>query len=689
MTSPIAAKLVGGASAEMAKVSSDVAVYYKCNETVRFDVLPQDGSGVSTYNGTSYNQSSTGSTADGRYMFSGHYDSSGNLIINKRDMVLGRTVASYGLQSIPGNPLVLPVDNDSHNNISLALDWSGRLHVFANMHGDTLRYVRMTNPGDVTTWDTAPMVGTEETQITYPRLVSYSDGALGLLYRDGASGNGDLYFNYMAAGQFAWTRRGMVCAGKENNENPYETRVKVDSRDWTSFAVTWRPSGGDANSNADVHLIRSKDRGVTWETWSGDPISAPLVHSNTNAKVLSTAPTNSGIINQFGHDVDEAQDRWFLALQLADERPDEPGTFDRNIHLLWNDSNGLTRNTQLTDLRNTMSLLNWSTRPCVYVTKKGKVVVSYTTRRWGPKAASVRMIEATPNGDESPLPHDFAICELQCNDFTITYADDAQRDHDTFRALISSTNDEINNPSPGYEDSSQWSRQMVGVLSIDMGRIQDVAAGRVCLPHINWQLSASLSVSSALAAQSGATSITGAVPINTLSQYRGKKAFVRLSARARPSDTTVGTITGSITTDVVTGRPILTVSSGTPPSVGQQVVGSGVATGTIIVGIKSAGVLFINVPSNGASGTFTIKGTFYLHIYEFQDSGNQSSSRQIPWTDSTSSAAKASPALPLAVGPINGADCQVSLLYRTTGSATGTISGATLAIGVLDGPIYY
>lgn len=685
----VAAKLVGGAAADLAGVRAAAEVYHECADTVRLDVLPQDASGVSTYNGTSYVQSATATTTDGRYMYSGHYDPSGNLFVNKRDMVLGRTVASYGLQSISGNPLFLPVDNDSHNNLSLALDWSGRLHVFANMHGDALRYVRMTTPGDITAWTAPGMIGTEETQVTYPRLVSYSDGALGLLYRDGSSGNGDLYFNYMAPGQLGWVRRGMICAGKANNENPYETRVKVDSRDWTSFAVTWRPNGGDANANADVHLIRSKDRGATWETWGGASVSLPLQHSNTSAKVLATAATDSGIINQFGHDVDEAHDRWYLALQLADDRPDAPGTFDRNIHLLWNDSTGAVRNEQLTDLRNTMSLLNWTTRPSVYVTKAGRVLVTYTTRRFGPKAASVRMIDATPIGDTSPVPREFSICDLQCNDFTITFADDAQRDHDIFRALISSSNDEISNPSPGYEDASLWSRQMAGILSIDMSRIQDVASGRVRLPHINWQLSVSLSVSTALTAQSGATAISGAVPINTLVNYRGRKVFARLSSRSRPSDTTVGTITGTISTDSSTGRPILTVSSGTAPSVGQQVIGTGVAAGTVVVGTKSAGVLFLNSPSNGASGTFTVKGVFYLHVYEFQDSGNQSSSRQIPWTDTTSSAPKGTPAFPLSVGPINGADCQVTTLYRTTGGATGTISGATLAVGVLDGPIYY
>lgn len=665
-----------------------IAQFGETTEIIRFDVIPQDASGISTYNGTSYVQSSTATTPDGRYMYSGHYNPAGNLIINKRDLKLGRYVASYDLQTISGNPLVLPVDTDSHNNISLCLDWAGRLHVLANMHGDNLRYVRMATQGDITNWVTPTMIGSEETQVTYPRLVSYSDGALGLLYRDGSSGNGDLYFNYLAAGQDNWVRRGMVCGGKINSENPYESHLKVDSRDYTSFAITWRPENGDANTNNDVHLIRSKDRGLSWATWSGDSITLPLLHSNTSAKILSTPATNSGIINQFGHNVDEKLDRWYIALQLADERSDALGTYDRNIHLLWNDSNGNVRNEQLTDLRNTMSLINWSTRPCVYVSKEGRVFVSYTTRRFGPYANSVRMIEATPDGDISPIPHEFSIFDIGCNDFEITFADDAQRDHDIFRAMISITNNEMTNPSQGYEDSTLWSRQMIGVLSIDMGRAHEISSGKIIVPHINWELSTSLSVSSALAAQTGATAITGAVPINTLSHYRNRKAFMCLSSRSRPSDTTVGTVTGTISVDGVTGRPILTITGGTTPSIGQQIIGSGVTDGTIVVGSKTASILFLNHQSV-ATGTFTIKGVFFLHFYEFQDSGNQSSSRQIPWTNTTSSSPKTTPPIPLSVGPINGSDCQISLLYHTSGGATGTISGATLSIGVLDGPIYY
>jgi hypothetical protein len=514
-----------------------VDVIRTAKDIIMLDVLPQDASGQSTYNGTSYVQSGTATVGNDLYAL--NYEPGGSLIISKKRLPNGAwtTFSLQTLQTGPGAaPLFLPVDNDPHNNFSMVIDGSGYIHISANMHGDTLRYIRSTNPYDITAWTAPGMTGSNEAQVTYPRFVKFSDGAIACMFRDGESGGGDVYLNYKAAGQQAWVQRPMVAAGKVNSENPYESRLIVDRQDRLWVAFTWRPSGGNADTNADVHLIRSPDRGLTWQTVTGVAVAAPLVHSNMTARALTTAATNSGIINQFGLDVD-MQGNPHIALQLADARPDAPATFDRNIHhLYWSGSAWV--NEQVTDLRNTMSLLNWTTRPFMACSSDGRNYIAYTTRRFGAKAGTVRMIDVTTNA-----PVEFSVCDIPPVDFEITAADDAMRDQNLFRCLVSTTNSEVTNPGPDYNDGSAWTRQWIGVLSIDMSRMADIASGRVRVPYIRQIASVVVNANTAIADTAGANAaITGAPAILTAVGTRFKKVMARLSARVRPTGGTTDVV---------------------------------------------------------------------------------------------------------------------------------------------------
>lgn len=497
------------------------------SDVLRLDVLPHRVNGRNGYNGQSYSQSTT--VTVGNIFYAVAYNQSGNLIITKRTLgLLGWE--EFDLSTVSGNPLALPVDTDNHNNISIIRDYLGYFHITANMHGDALRYVRSANPDDITSWVAPGMTGVAEGVVTYPRFFRWSDGTLGFTYRDGVSGSGDVYLNIYNPASQVWTSRGKIADGKSTDESPYENRVVVDRNDrlWLSFS--WRPSGGDTNTTNDIFLIYSDDQGQTFYAIDGTAIPLPLVHANTDAMILDTADTNSGIMNQYGMDVD-LNGYPHIATMMADG-----STPDRNIHHIWWDGTEW-HNDQVTNFGNGFGLLTRPSRPCILCTAQGRILIAYTMKAWGQYGNAFRMIDVT---NERPV--DFPIAKVPGLDFEITFADDALRDQNVFRALIGTCNFDESNPSPDYHDATCFNDQWAGVLSIDLDHIDRVAGGAVELPTIRTIASVSLPADTAIADTASAiVAVPGGLPVNTQIDARGKMAFARLSARARP--TSAGTLT--------------------------------------------------------------------------------------------------------------------------------------------------
>ncbi|OWK32305.1 BNR-4 repeat-containing protein [Sphingomonas mucosissima] len=507
----------------------------------RFDLLPHDASAQSTYNGTSYTHCGTVTRGDDKY--TGTYNVDGNLIITHKSLLVGK-FTSFNTRDIPGDPIG-PVINDSHNTVAMGLDGAGRLHVFANMHGGLLRYARTVDPvppgGPVpTNWVASGLIGPYpitdplELKVTYPRLLRFPNGDLLLYYRDGTSGEGDNYLVDLPNGATVWQNRRMIAAGKATLENFYEFRPVIDHRGWLWIAGTWRPQGGDANTNADVHLMLSKDRGNTWQAVDGSPVAMPLVHSNTNARILSTPATNSGIINQPGMAVNPVTGNPHLFLTLAAPRNDGSGISDREIHHLWH--NGTTwKIDQVTFLRNTMGLQNWPTRADGFCSEEGRVLFVYTARQTR-KTNVVWMVDVTPNPDgTSGKPVEFMIADVPTGDFEFTHEDDALRDQNIYRSLLSNTNADVSNPGPAYHDLSLWRRQLIGVLSIDLSRIADVASGKVRIPHMRQFASAAVAPGTSIASTPSGASASpagaGLPAIVVPTGMRHRKLFARLSMR--------------------------------------------------------------------------------------------------------------------------------------------------------------
>jgi hypothetical protein len=221
--------------------------------------------------------------------------------IGKFDTV-ARTWQLFDLSTVASNPLSAPeVGDDTHHNVVVAVDGDGYIHVAANHHDNTLRYLRSTNAGDITAWTKLAMVGTQETSVSYPQFVRLSGGDLLLFYRNGSSGNGDTYLNRYAKSSKTWSRVSQVFSGTTASptRSSYMNRIVLDSAGTLHLFYLWRIST-DPSGNYDVSYIKSTDSGVTWTTAGGSAQTLPIDPTNTAPVVIAGA----GYVNQTGASVD-------------------------------------------------------------------------------------------------------------------------------------------------------------------------------------------------------------------------------------------------------------------------------------------------------------------------------------------------------------------------------------------------
>lgn len=475
--------------------------------------LPGFLSGQTGYSGRSYTQDSVVTTSTDQY--AAWYDSTGALLLGKRP-IDSAVWSTFSMGAIAGNPLVLPVDTDSHNTVSIALDRAGYIHVAANMHGDQLRYVRSGNPFDITAWTVPGMTGLNETQVSYPRFLLPEAGPLLFMYRDGASGSGDIYLNRYVEG--AWAQVGMIAAGKATNESPYESRF-AERNGKIAVSFTWRPNGGDHNTNNDVHYIESANFGDTWTSVAGAPVSLPLTHANTSARVLTTAATNSGIINQFGLDLD-IQGRPHIALTLADG-----STPDRNIHhLYWTGAAWV--NQQVTDLRNGMGFNNMPTRPAIACTDDGRTVILTSYPRILGRSGSFRIIDVT-DGARTDVP----VALLDGRDWEITYDTRSLRQRNALVMMLSQCNADVSTPGPNYWNINNWSSQYGLIAEIDLKQLGAVLREEARLPIIRTVATINSPNNGSVTA-TGDTLVPGTGGVLTFPELLGRQVFARLTARA-------------------------------------------------------------------------------------------------------------------------------------------------------------
>lgn len=217
---------------------------------------------------------------------------------------------------------------DAHNSISLAVDGAGVLHVAWDHHGQPLNYARGKAPGSLELTDPLPMTSHRENRVTYPQFYLLPDGDLLFLYRDGASGSGDLLLNRWDAEGASWNVVQHPLISGEGERNPYNKQLAVDDRGGLHLSWTWRETP-DVATNHDVLYAYSPDGGRTWQTSDRRVYELPITQAT--AEIARRVPQGSELINQTSTAVD-AQGRPLIATYW---RPD--GTEVPQFHLVWHD----------------------------------------------------------------------------------------------------------------------------------------------------------------------------------------------------------------------------------------------------------------------------------------------------------------------------------------------------------------
>jgi hypothetical protein len=138
------------------------------------------------------------------------------------------------------------------------------------------------------------MTGTGENQVSYPEFYSLPAGDLLFLYRDGASGNGNLVLNRYSIATQKWANIQNKLIDGEGKRNAY-WQMAIDDAGTIHLSWVWRESP-DVASNHDMCYARSKDGGLSWEKSTGEKYQLPITVAT--AEYASKIPQNSELINQ-------------------------------------------------------------------------------------------------------------------------------------------------------------------------------------------------------------------------------------------------------------------------------------------------------------------------------------------------------------------------------------------------------
>ncbi|HEY4112050.1 M20/M25/M40 family metallo-hydrolase, partial [Puia sp.] len=127
-------------------------------------------------------------------------------------------------------------------------------------------------------------------------------GDLLFLYRDGASGNGNLILDRYDTKTGTWTRMQDKLIDGEGKRNAY-WQAALDAAGTLHLSWTWRESP-DVATNHDIAYARSRDGGRSWETSTGQPYTLPITAAT--AEYAARIPQHSGLINQTSMCADDA-----------------------------------------------------------------------------------------------------------------------------------------------------------------------------------------------------------------------------------------------------------------------------------------------------------------------------------------------------------------------------------------------
>ncbi|MEJ3747693.1 BNR-4 repeat-containing protein [Actinomycetes bacterium KLBMP 9797] len=188
----------------------------------------------------------------------------------------------------------------AHHAIAMQIDSQDRIHLAAAMHGEALKYYRMTAPHSFSSFRRfRSMVGTDETQVTYPKFLTDPAGNLYFTYRSGISGKGAQLINRFDAARGTWrplVKKWFDGTGGRRDASAYVEGPTLGPDGNFHVVWVWRDSP-DVSTNHHVSYAKSADL-VNWTTVSGRPVTLPFT-PRTPGVVVDPVGVHGGLMNGF------------------------------------------------------------------------------------------------------------------------------------------------------------------------------------------------------------------------------------------------------------------------------------------------------------------------------------------------------------------------------------------------------
>ena len=226
------------------------------------------------------------------HQFTAYYDNDGYMILAKR--IHGQKQWQVAKTQYKGNI------KDAHNDISIAVDATGLLHVSWDHHDTRLRYAKGIVPLSLELGAEETMTGNQELKVTYPEFHNLPNGKLLFCYRSGASGRGNMVINSYDVTTRKWTQLQDNLLNGEEVRSAY-WQMCIDSKGYIHLSWVWRESW-DVADNHDICYALSKDGGMSWEKSSAEKYKLPITIAT--AEKAWEIPKNSSLINQTAMTVD-------------------------------------------------------------------------------------------------------------------------------------------------------------------------------------------------------------------------------------------------------------------------------------------------------------------------------------------------------------------------------------------------
>ncbi len=243
-----------------------------------------------------------------KFQYTAYYNPDGKMVLAKRKLKTNKwekVITPYS-----GNV------KDAHNDISIAVDVEGYLHVSWDHHDTRLRYAKSKAPFSLELGEELPMTGKDEAKVTYPEFHNLPDGKLLFCYRSGASGRGNMIMKSYDVKTQEWTSLQNNLIDGENQRSAY-WQICVGKKG-IYLSWVWRESW-DVSTNNTICYAFSADGGQSWQKSTGEKYNLPI--TKATAEIAWDVPQNSSLINQTSMTVDKAGNPYVATYWATDGIP--------------------------------------------------------------------------------------------------------------------------------------------------------------------------------------------------------------------------------------------------------------------------------------------------------------------------------------------------------------------------------